>query len=107
TATQAAQSAQAQAPVAPTATQQARTASARCTSSSALIVGVKVDQYDTGWLDVRTYTNEGFDVDVANLVSQKVFHVQEPDFLPVSSSTRASALVSCAIRYFVATYTIL
>ena len=37
-----------------TGAEQARTASAHCTSSSALIVGVKVDQYGTGWLDVRT-----------------------------------------------------
>lgn len=104
--TQAAQSARASAGSG-TGTEQARTASAPCTSSSALIVGVKVDQYGTGWLDVRTYTNEGFDIDVANHISQTVFHLQDPDFLPVSSATRAPALASCAIRYFVATYTIL
>lgn len=78
-----------------------------CAASSPPVVGVKVDQYNTGWLDQRTYTYEGFDVKVAEWASQTLFGVKNPDFLPVSSDTRAPALASCAIRYFVATYTIL
>lgn len=78
-----------------------------CASSSALTIGVKVDQYGTGYLDVRTYTYEGFDVDVANYMASALFNDQTPYFLPVSSDTREAALASCAVRFFVATYTTL
>jgi glutamate transport system substrate-binding protein len=77
-----------------------------CTSSSALVVGVKVDQYGTGYLDVRNYSYQGFDVDVAGYVSGMLFNNPNPYFLPVSSDTREAALASCAIRFFAATYTI-
>lgn len=79
--------------------------SAGCTSSSAVVVGVKVDQYGTGYLDVRNYSYSGFDVDVASYISINLFN-SSPVFLPVSSDTRESVLESCAIRFFAATYTI-
>jgi hypothetical protein len=71
-------------PSPPTTTRQAKLSSAGCISSSAVVAGVKVDQYGTGHLDVRNYSYSGFDVDVASE------HV----------------LASCAIRFFAATYTI-
>jgi glutamate transport system substrate-binding protein len=80
--------------------------SAGCTSSSALVVGVKVDQFGTGYLDVRNYSYKGFDVDVATYLSSTLFNNPNPYFLPVSSDTREQALASCAIRFFAATYTI-
>jgi len=80
--------------------------SAGCTSSSTLVVGVKVDQYGTGYLDVRNYSYAGFDVDVATYLSSTLFNDSDPYFLPVSSDTREQALASCAIRFFAATYTI-
>lgn len=81
------------------------TASASCTSSSSLVVGVKVDQYGTGYLDVRNYSYKGFDVAIADKIATAVFHVKLPYFLPVTSDTREGALSSCAVRFFVATYT--
>jgi glutamate transport system substrate-binding protein len=80
--------------------------SASCTASSAPVIGVKVDQYGTGYLDVRNYSYSGFDVDVADYVSGALFNDPNPYFLPVSSDTREQALASCAIRFFAATYTI-
>jgi glutamate transport system substrate-binding protein len=79
--------------------------SASCTSSSALVIGVKVDQYGTGYLDVRNYSYSGFDVAIAGKIASAVFHVNLPYFLPVTSDTREEALSSCAVRFFVATYT--
>jgi glutamate transport system substrate-binding protein len=78
-----------------------------CTSSSALVVGVKVDQFGTGYLDVRNYSYQGFDVDVADYISGALFDDSNPYFLPVSSDTREPVLASCAIRFFAATYTTL
>jgi glutamate transport system substrate-binding protein len=78
-----------------------------CTSSSALVVGVKVDQFGTGYLDVRNYSYQGFDVDIADYISGALFGNSNPYFLPVSSDTRESVLASCAIRFFAATYTTL
>lgn len=78
---------------------------ASCRSSSAVVVGVKVDQFGTGYLDVRNYSYTGFDVDVADYVSGVLFGNANPYFLPVSSDTREPVLASCAIRFFVATYT--
>ena len=78
---------------------------ATCSSSSAVVVGVKVDQYGTGYLDVRNYSYTGFDVDVADFISGKILNNPNPYFLPVSSSTREPVLASCAIRFFAATYT--
>jgi len=78
---------------------------ATCTSSSALVVGVKVDQFGTGFLDVRNYSYQGFDVDMAEYVSGALFGNSDPYFLPVSSDTREPVLASCAIRFFAATYT--
>src|SRR5215469_2551774 len=96
-------------PVAPTATERPAVASASatpaCSSSSAVVVGVKVDQYGTGYLDVRNYSYQGFDVDIADYISGKIFNDDSPYFLPVSSDTREAVLASCAIRFFAATYT--
>jgi glutamate transport system substrate-binding protein len=78
---------------------------AKCISSSAVVVGVKADQYGTGYLDVRNYSYSGFDVDVASYISGELFNAT-PVFLPVSSDTREPVLSSCAIRFFAATYTI-
>lgn len=70
------------------------------------VVGVKVDQFGTGWLDVTDYNYSGFDVDIAGYLSRQLFDHQDPYFLPVSSSTRETALTDGAVRFFVATYTI-
>lgn len=78
---------------------------ASCTSSSAVVAGVKIDQFGTGYLDVRNYSYTGFDVDVADYISGVLFRNANPYFLPVSSDTREQVLASCAIRFFTATYT--
>jgi glutamate transport system substrate-binding protein len=90
---------------APTAARPAASAAGSCTSSSAVVVGVKVDQFGTGYLDVRNYSYQGFDVDIADYVSGALFGNANPYFLPVSSDTREQVLASCAIRFFAATYT--
>jgi len=77
-----------------------------CVSSSAVVVGVKVDQYGTGYLDVRNYSYQGFDVDIATYISSALFGTSTPYFLPVSSDSREQVLTACAIRFFAATYTI-
>jgi glutamate transport system substrate-binding protein len=75
------------------------------------VVGVKVDQYGTGYLDVNNsdslgnYNYTGFDVGIATYLSQKLFG-QDPAFLPVSSATRETYLADGAVRFFAATYTI-
>jgi glutamate transport system substrate-binding protein len=93
-------------PAAPAATDRpAASPAPTCSSSSAVVVGVKVDQYGTGYLDVRNYSYQGFDVDVADYISGKLFNNANPYFLPVSSDTREAVLASCAVRFFAATYT--
>jgi glutamate transport system substrate-binding protein len=67
-------------------------------------VGVKVDQQGTGYLDVAVYEYSGLDVEVARVLSEELFGVRTPVFIPVSSDTRESALTEEAIRFFVSTY---
>lgn len=74
-------------------------------TKSPLVVGVKVDQEGTGYLDVATYRYSGFDVDLAREMSKRLFDVDEPYFLPVSSDTREKTLAAGAVSFFVATYT--
>lgn len=75
------------------------------------VVGVKVDQFGTGYLDVNNSDNQGnynytgFDIDIARYLSDHLFG-QDPVFLPVSSATRETDLENGAVRFFVATYTI-
>ena len=92
-------------PASPAPASPAPTDAAKCASSSAVVAGIKVDQYGTGYLDVRNYSYTGFDVDVADYISSELFGTV-PYFLPVSSDTREPVLASCAIRFFAATYTI-
>jgi glutamate transport system substrate-binding protein len=72
-----------------------------------VVVGTKIDQFGTGYLDVSTYGYSGLDVDVARYVSEKLFNDRNPYILPVSSNTREAALADGAIKFFAATYTIL
>ncbi len=94
---------QGQAPT--TAHRSAKATSAR-RGPHGLVIGIKVDQYGTGHLDVRNYNYSGFDYDVAQYISEHVFTGDEPFYLPVSSATREDALKAGAIKFFVATYTI-
>ncbi|GGK07072.1 hypothetical protein GCM10010123_41090 [Pilimelia anulata] len=71
----------------------------------ALVVGVKVDQYGTGFLDTANYRYSGLDVEVAQHVAHRALHTEAVHYLPVSSHTREAALRSGAVRYFAATYT--
>src|SRR5262245_12946450 len=73
-----------------------------------MIVGVKVDQPGTGFLDVATYRYSGMDVEIGRAVSRRLLgpgqgESGEPYFLPVSSDTRVPYLKAGAVRYFVAT----
>lgn len=72
-----------------------------------LVVGTKVDQFGTGYLDVSTYGYSGLDVDIAKYISEKLFNDRNPYILPVSSNTREAALSDGAIKFFAATYSIL
>ncbi|MGH3888279.1 MAG: transporter substrate-binding domain-containing protein [Pseudonocardiaceae bacterium] len=72
-----------------------------------VVVGTKVDQFGTGYLDVSTYGYSGLDVDIAKYISDKLFNDKDPYILPVSSNTRENALADGAIKFFAATYTIL
>jgi glutamate transport system substrate-binding protein len=72
-----------------------------------VVVGTKVDQFGTGYLDVSTYNYSGLDVDIARYISSMIFHDAEPYIMPVSSNTREPALGAGAIKFFAATYTIL
>jgi glutamate transport system substrate-binding protein len=72
-----------------------------------VVVGTKVDQFGTGYLDVSTYGYSGLDVDIARYISGKLFNDNNPYILPVSSNTREVALIDGATNFIVATYTIL
>ncbi|WP_422754849.1 transporter substrate-binding domain-containing protein [Micromonospora sp. WMMD708] len=70
-----------------------------------MIIGVKVDQEGTGYLDVATYGYSGLDVDMSRELATRIFQVNDPFFLPVSSDTRESTLEQGAVAFFAATYT--
>lgn len=75
-----------------------------------MIVGVKVDQPGTGYLDIGSYRYSGMDVSVANAVSHALVDPKpggsaEPYFLPVSSRTRVPYLKEKVVRFFAATFT--
>ncbi len=75
------------------------------TGAGTVTVGIKVDQFGTGYLDIAHYRYSGFDVSTSRYLTHALFGVDEPYFLPVSSQTRESTLASGAIRFFAATYT--
>jgi glutamate transport system substrate-binding protein len=80
-------------------------ASSSTASGSPVIVGIKVDQFGTGYLDIAHYRYSGFDVSTARYLAHALLGVDDPYFLPVSSQTREPTLTNGAIRFFAATYT--
>jgi glutamate transport system substrate-binding protein len=91
----------------PTSTAMATAQSPTPVTPERVVVGTKVDQFGTGYLDVSTYAYSGLDVDIAKYISERLFKDRDPYILPVSSNTREGALANGVIKFFVATYTIL
>ncbi|MGO2751348.1 MAG: glutamate ABC transporter substrate-binding protein [Pseudoclavibacter sp.] len=72
-----------------------------------VIVGVKEDQPNLGYLDAVTGERTGFDVDVARWIAASLGVTEENiEFKPIASANREQAISNGDIDYYVGTYSI-
>lgn len=72
-----------------------------------IVVGVKEDQPNLGYMDAVTGDRSGFDVDVASWIAQSLsFTPEQIEFVSVPSANREQALINGDINYYVGTYSI-
>jgi glutamate transport system substrate-binding protein len=72
-----------------------------------VIIGVKEDQPNLGYLDVTTNERTGFDVDIARWIAASLGYDEEDiEFKAIASANREQALVNGDIDYYVGTYSI-
>ena len=72
-----------------------------------VIIGVKEDQPNLGFLDVTTNERTGFDVDIARWIAASLgFDEDQIEFKPIASANREQAIVNGDIDYYVGTYSI-
>lgn len=72
-----------------------------------VIVGVKEDQPNLGYLDAVTGERTGFDVDVARWMAASLGVSEENiEFKPIASANREQAITNGDIDYYVGTYSI-
>ncbi|MGW8481509.1 glutamate ABC transporter substrate-binding protein [Microbacterium sp. NPDC055903] len=72
-----------------------------------VVVGVKEDQPNLGYLDVTTGERTGFDVDIARWIAASLgFDEDQIEFKPIASANREQAIVNGDIDYYVGTYSI-
>lgn len=72
-----------------------------------VVVGVKEDQPNLGFLDVTTGERTGFDIDIARWIAASLgFSEEQIEFKPIASANREQAIVNGDIDYYVGTYSI-
>ncbi|MBF4460659.1 ABC transporter substrate-binding protein [Pseudoclavibacter sp. RFBJ3] len=72
-----------------------------------VVVGVKEDQPNLGYLDAVTGERTGFDVDVARWIAASLGVTEENiEFKPIASANREQAISNGDIDYYVGTYSI-
>jgi len=72
-----------------------------------VIIGVKEDQPNLGFLDVTTNERSGFDVDIARWIAASLgFSEDDITYEPIASANREQAIVNGQIDYYVGTYSI-
>lgn len=77
------------------------------TERGKVIIGVKEDQPNLGYLDVTTGERTGFDVDIARWVAASLgFDEEQIEFKPIASANREQSIINGDIDYYVGTYSI-
>jgi glutamate transport system substrate-binding protein len=72
-----------------------------------VVIGVKEDQPNLGFLDAATGERTGFDIEIARWIAAELgFAEDKIEFKPVDSANREAALVNGDIDYYVGTYSI-
>lgn len=80
----------------------------RITQRGTVIVGVKNDQPNLGYLNPITNKYEGFDIEIARLIAAKLgFDSQTKiEYKPIATPAREQAIINGDVDYYVGTYTI-
>jgi glutamate transport system substrate-binding protein len=72
-----------------------------------VIIGVKEDQPNLGFLDVTTQERSGFDIDIARWIAASLgFDESKITYKAIASANREQAIVNGDIDYYVGTYSI-
>jgi glutamate transport system substrate-binding protein len=81
---------------------------ARMTQRGKVVIGVKNDQPNLGYLNPTTNKYEGFDVEIARLVAAKLGFdpATKIDYQAIPSASREQAIINGQVDYYVGTYTI-
>jgi glutamate transport system substrate-binding protein len=77
------------------------------TERGKVIIGVKEDQPNLGYLDATTNERTGFDVDIARWIAASLgFDEGDIEFKAIASANREQSIVNGDIDYYVGTYSI-
>ncbi|TPW70279.1 glutamate ABC transporter substrate-binding protein [Schumannella sp. 10F1B-5-1] len=72
-----------------------------------VVIGVKEDQPNLGFLDAATGERSGFDIEIAKWIAASLgFSEKQIEFKAIPSANRESAIVNGDIDYYVGTYSI-
>ncbi|HZK55007.1 MAG TPA: transporter substrate-binding domain-containing protein [Desulfosporosinus sp.] len=71
-----------------------------------LKVGVKVDVPNFGYKDPKTEKVEGFEIDLANVISKKIIGTEKIETTAVTAKTRGPLLDSGSVDLVIATFTV-
>ncbi|MGH3914738.1 MAG: transporter substrate-binding domain-containing protein [Pseudonocardiaceae bacterium] len=80
----------------------------RMTQRGTVVIGVKNDQPNLGYLNPTTNNYEGFDIEIARLIAAELgFDPQtEIEYQAIPSASREQAIINGQVDYYVGTYTI-
>lgn len=77
------------------------------TDRGKVVIGVKEDQPNLGYLDATTGERTGFDIDIARWIAASIGYGEDDiEFKPIASANREQAIVNGDIDYYVGTYSI-
>lgn len=77
------------------------------TSRDKVVVGVKEDQPNLGFLDATTNERSGFDVDIARWIAASLgYDESKIEYKAIASANREQSIVNGDIDYYVGTYSI-
>lgn len=77
------------------------------TERGKVVIGVKEDQPNLGYLDATTNERTGFDVDIARWIAASLgFDEGDIEFKAIASANREQSIVNGDIDYYVGTYSI-
>lgn len=72
-----------------------------------IVIGVKEDQPNLGFLDATTGERSGFDIEIARWIAGSLgFSEDEIEYEPIASANREQAIMNGDIDYYVGTYSI-